>query len=319
MAAFLAVSFLAPAALAQLTPDRTYYGLNRSMPMQAARPQGVQGDLSVELLIPGSGAKQTASVVEGAVDLASLFPKVWEGRTVVYAQLFAGTSPVGAPVVLQPLIDPPMPVGDGRGGVKFNPSEGTYSGIRAYVEQHVVFTTTAGEIAFRMRPDAAPNTVWNFMELVRGGFYTDILFHRIVAKTRGGHPFVIQVGDPTGTGSGGPGYYIDLENSTLPHAFGVLSMARTSDPNTNGSQVFVCLSRPGTEFLDGKYTAFGEAVSGAEVINAIGATEVAAGDRPKDEANGPRIISAKLVDAPPYGTGPAALTRPEDAAVPTGR
>jgi peptidyl-prolyl cis-trans isomerase B (cyclophilin B) len=187
-----------------------------------------------------------------------------------------------------------------------------YSGIRAYTEKHVVMETDEGTIEFRLRPDEAPNTVWSHMQLVDGGFYTDIIFHRVVPKTntpQGEHPFVIQAGDPLGQGNGGPGFMIDLEPSQLEHAFGVLSMARSGDPNTNGSQFFVCLSRPGTSFLDGRYTAFGEAVKGADVIVKIGATPLAnaASGRPVEP---PVIERAYLVDAPPYGEGPDPVERP---------
>ncbi|MBL8877234.1 MAG: peptidylprolyl isomerase [Phycisphaerae bacterium] len=166
--------------------------------------------------------------------------------------------------------------------------------------------TDKGVIEFQLRPDVAPNTAWNFRELVGGGFYTDIIFHRIVPKLQSGHPFVIQVGDPTATGTGGPGYNIDLEQSSLQHDFGVLSMARSGDPNSNGSQVFVCLSRPGTAFLDGNYTTFGQAISGADVIRAIAASPIGAEGRPTDPM--PLIKTATLVDAAPYGTGPKPIT-----------
>jgi peptidyl-prolyl cis-trans isomerase B (cyclophilin B) len=174
-------------------------------------------------------------------------------------------------------------------------------------------TTTEGTMTFRLRPDHAPNTVWNFRTLVEGGFYTDIVFHRIIGPSQGSPGFMAQVGDPTGTGGGGPGYVIDLENSKLPHDFGVLSMARTGDPNTNGSQVFVCFSREGTQGLDGLYCSFAQAVSGAETILKLGAhpTEAAPSgemSKPKDPA--PRLVSARLVDAPPLTQQPAPVASP---------
>ena len=89
---------------------------------------------------------------------------------------------------------------------------------------------------------------------------------------------------------------IDLEDSSLPHDFGVLSMARDSDPDTNGSQVFVALSREGTAFLDGRYTAFAEAVQGAQVIREIAATPVGPEDRPMDP---PMLLSCTTRDAQP--------------------
>ncbi|MCB9861278.1 MAG: peptidylprolyl isomerase [Phycisphaeraceae bacterium] len=154
--------------------------------------------------------------------------------------------------------------------------------------------TSKGDIELRLRPDQAPNTCWNFRHLVEGGFYTDIIFHRIV-----GPNFVIQAGDPTGMGSGGPGYNFDLEDSKLPHDFGVLSTARSGDPNSNGSQIFICLSRDGTNFLDGRYTSYGQTVRGFDVIREIAAVPVN-NQRPIDP---PVWHSAELIDAPPYGTG----------------
>jgi peptidyl-prolyl cis-trans isomerase B (cyclophilin B) len=175
--------------------------------------------------------------------------------------------------------------------------------------------TSAGTIEFRMRPDQAPNTVWSFLELCRGGFYTDVGFHRIAPMNATNHaPFVIQGGDPifghgqTGVGEGGPGFTINLEQTGLPHDFGVISMARNPRfPNSAGSQFFICLSREGTAHLDGKFAAFGQAVSGAEVIRAIAETPIASGDHPAE----PVVIRrCALVDAPPHGEGPPPVGAP---------
>ncbi|CAG0965431.1 putative peptidyl-prolyl cis-trans isomerase [Phycisphaerales bacterium] len=335
------VAGMAWRAGAQLTPDRTYYGVNRAMPMKVETPSDPGGEARIDLFpAPGSGAEEgaevapvsTAPVAPGAVNLASLFPSLWSDPTprLLYAQLVVGESRMGPPVVLRPMLSPSRAmvysmeaakpyyvdpttrresIDPKKGDIVYTPDPAAYTGICAYVDKNVVFDTTEGPIEFRMRPDQAPNTVWNFLKLVEGGFYTDIIFHRVVPKTAQGNPFVIQVGDPTGTGDGGPGYAIDLEPSKLPHDFGVISMARDADPNTNGCQVFVCLSREGTMKLDGKYTAFGEAVSGERAILAIGATPVK-GDRP---VNPPVLLGARLVDAPPLGTGPRPVKRPADA------
>lgn len=321
-------------AMAQLTPARLYFGVNRPIPMLVAVPEERPGDARIDLYLPGTAQPvATAPVDEGGVNLASIFPTLWSSPQPVsmYAQLVVGDVKVGPPVVLQPLTNPPLPMlyspqahrpwhidpetklpsfDPKEGQVVYTPQPAAYSGLRAYIDQHVVFDTSLGEIEFRMRPDQAPNTVANFLDLARGGFYTDIIFHRVVPRLPSGDPFVIQVGDPTGTGDGGPGYAIDLEQTKLAHDFGVLSMARDSDPNTNGSQVFVCLSREGTQKLDGKYTAFAEAVRGADTILAIAAAPVK-GDRPIDP---PVLWSAMLIDAPPYGTGPARVTRPSQPA-----
>lgn len=307
----------APAAIAQITPDRTYYGVGRAMPMTIALPDGVEGDLSVGLLEPNAAeVTSKADVLEGSVDLAGLFPSLWSQTDpiVQYAQLFAGETKVGPAVVLQPMVMPRYASQVGPGGSpQFGAKSNIFSGIRAYAEKHVVFETDKGDIEIRMRPDHAPNTVWNFMHLAEGGFYTDIIFHRIVPEVStpsdGPQPFVVQAGDPLGVGSGGPGYYIDLEPSRLPHDFGVLSMARSGDPNSNGSQIFVCLSRPGTAFLDGRYTSFGEAVSGADVIVAISQVPLT-GPKSSTAKEPPVIKRAYLVDAPPRGKGPSPVKRP---------
>ncbi len=320
-AALLAALALAPVCRAQLVPARTYYGKDRPIPMTVTIPSGMEGEAEIHLLPPGptgsaaaAEAAQPAPVAPGLVNLATLFPDLWitTQPRVLYAQLVVGGEKVGPAVVLQPMLTPAYAATVDSGGNPRFPNEMTrqkvYSGIRAYTDKHVVLETNHGEIELAMRPDAAPNTVWNFLQLVEGGFYTDVVFHRVVAADARGDAFVIQTGDPTGTGTGGPGYHIDLEPSTLPHGFGVASMARTSDPNTGGSQIFICLSRAGTAMLDGKYTSFAQAVRGGEVIHAIASVKVQAGDRPLEPA--PRILSARVIDAPPRGEGPAPLPEP---------
>jgi cyclophilin family peptidyl-prolyl cis-trans isomerase len=324
LASILGVLVLGASAGAQLTPDRTYYGVKRAMPMTVAVPAGAAGDVEIQLLAP-----ETAEVVEkspaaaGPVNLAEKFPLLWNTSDprLLYAQLVGGGKKIGAAVVLQPMLTPRYSAEVDRTPMAtplWTMSEETwkkfrqYSGIRAYVDQHVVIDTSKGEIELALRPDCAPNTVWNFRELVRGGFYTDIMIHRV---DNTGEGFVIQFGDPNGTGAGGPGSFIDLEPSPLPHDFGVISMAREGrNPNSNGSQVFLCLSRNGTKFLDTRYTSFGETVRGADTIMAIATTPVqpadrpgAHGDRPIDP---PVVKSAKLVDAPPYGEGPKPVKKP---------
>ncbi|MBC7833613.1 MAG: peptidylprolyl isomerase [Phycisphaerales bacterium] len=303
---------LGSAAVGQLNPDRLYYGIKRPAPMTVAVPAGAAGTVEVHLLEPGTAkVLEKATVAAGSIDLASAFPSLWTNPSprLVYAQLVVGEVKVGPAVVLQPLLTPVYAPALDRGqNPAFNPAQSrVYSGLRAYVDKQVVLDTSMGEIKLALRPEVAPNSAYNFRHLVENGFYTDVIFHRIVATNPMGHGFVIQVGDPTGMGSGGPGYYIDLEPSTLPHDFGVLSMARSGDPNTNGSQVFICLSREGTRMLDGKYTTFGQAVSGADVIQALWVVPVGAQDRPIEP---PSIKAARLEEAPPYGEGPAAVTAP---------
>ena len=137
------------------------------------------------------------------------------------------------------------------------------TGLRLIPDQLVVIRTDYGEITVQMRWDAAPHTAEHFLKLSQNGYYRDVIFHRIVPYTGNGDPFVIQAGDPSGTGNGGPGTWLPMERSTLPHDFGVISMARDNDPDSAGSQFFLCLSREGTARLDGSYTSFGETLSGA--------------------------------------------------------
>ncbi len=313
-------------ALAQLDPERLYYGVGRRVPVMVTAPEGYAGELTIKLYDAASEIEiESAPAASGRVGLASLFPSLWDldsPKRVLYAQLFLDDVATGAPLVIQPMLTPNyainvdpatmqpsdgagakpafeddrLPVLHARGRVDSAEREVTFSGYRIYKEQEVVMETTAGRIVYRMRPDAAPNTVFNFLHLVEGGFYTDIIFHRVIAWLKDGRPFVIQVGDPSGTGSGGPGYMVDLEKSSLRHDFGVLSMARASDPNSNGSQVFVCLSREGTAFLDGQYTSFAEAIEGGEAIRKIAAVSVGPEDRPFDP---PMITRTTLRDAPP--------------------
>lgn len=314
IAAGVAALWSAATCPGQLTPTRTYYGKDRPMPMTVAVPEGMTGEPEVLLLAPVSAeVVGRAAAAAGTVNLATLFPELWTGESprVLYAQLAVGGTKVGPAVVLQPMVTPPQAVADAAGVPRF-PAEAlrskTFSGYRAYTDRVVVLETDKGVIELALRPDVAPNTVWSFIDLVEGGFYTDVPFHRVVPANERGEGFVVQTGDPTGTGKGGPGYFTDLEPSTLPHDFGVVSMARMRDPNSNGSQFFICLSRGATSFLDGQYTSFAQAVSGAEVIAAIGAVPVGRDDRPLDPA--PRIVSARTEPAPPYGEGKKPVVAP---------
>ena len=126
--------------------------------------------------------------------------------------------------------------------------------------------TSRGRIVMQLDAADAPNTVNNFVFLSCTGYYDGLSFHRVVKEPT---PFVIQGGDPKGDGTGGPGYVFDNEISpNLKHdTAGVLSMARTSQPNTNGSQFFITLGP--APHLDGGYNVFGRVTQGLEVVNAI--------------------------------------------------
>jgi peptidyl-prolyl cis-trans isomerase B (cyclophilin B) len=127
-----------------------------------------------------------------------------------------------------------------------------------------------GAIVIELYPDIAPNTVNNFIYLVKTGFYDNNSFHRLVPN------FVLQGGDPNGDGTGGPGYHIQGEFSNnhftnnLKHTKGIVSMARSSLPNTAGSQFFICLGDAAN--LDGDYAAFGKVIEGMDVIDNIAKT-----------------------------------------------
>lgn len=137
------------------------------------------------------------------------------------------------------------------------------------------------EIKIELYPEVAPNTVTNFVSLIEQGFYDGVIFHRVIPG------FMIQGGDPEGTGMGGPGYHIPGEFSAngfennLLHERGVISMARTPDPDSAGSQFFIMVED--APFLDGEYAAFGRVLEGMEVADQIVSVERNAQDRPLED------------------------------------
>ena len=139
---------------------------------------------------------------------------------------------------------------------------------------HVVMATTMGTIELEIFMDKCPQTAGNFKHLVEKGFFDGLLFHRVIAD------FMIQGGDPSGDGSGGPGYTINFEESagTLKHLRGSLSMARSTEKNSAGSQFFICV-KPQTT-LDGQYAVFGKVVSGMGVVDSISTVATDTNDKP---------------------------------------
>ena len=135
--------------------------------------------------------------------------------------------------------------------------------------------TNHGPIAVELFDEDAPKTVANFVKLAGDGFYDGVIFHRIIPD------FMIQGGDPTGTGSGGPGYQFDDEFNSQPVVRGALAMANAG-PNTNGSQFFI-VTAEACSWLDGKHTVFGEVTAGMDVVDKIDGTATGPGDRPIDE------------------------------------
>lgn len=155
----------------------------------------------------------------------------------------------------------------------------------------VTITMTDGSVMkAELYPEVAPNTVNNFISLVKKGFYDGLVFHRVI---RG---FMIQGGDPQGTGMGGPGYSIKGEftyngfSNDLKHTPGVLSMARAMDPNSAGSQFFIMHET--SPHLDGQYVAFGKVTDGLDVVNKIAEVPTDYSDRPLE----PQMIQNMTVD-----------------------
>jgi cyclophilin family peptidyl-prolyl cis-trans isomerase len=255
----------------------------------------------------------------GEVDLAELFPRLWktEAPAVLLAQAVEGDRRVGAAVVLVPMIAPRYASRMDREGVPIfgpPPRPRPLAGYWTFQDQHAVLHTTKGDLAFRLRPDAAPASVMHFRDLIRKGFYDGVPVHRVASLRGQPLPDIAQLGDPTGTGHGGPGSMIDMEDSPLKHAYGVLSFARAADPNSAGSQVIIDLSREAASALDGKYAAFGELVRGGATLTALAKTPVDADGRPREPV---AVDRAELVDAPPVGQGPRPVPDPLD--VPVGR
>src|SRR3954449_7591830 len=137
---------------------------------------------------------------------------------------------------------------------------------------NVTLHTNHGAIEIELYEDDAPKTVENFVKLARDGFYDGVIFHRVIKD------FMIQGGDPTGTGTGGPGYTFEDEINDKKIVRGALAMANAG-PNTNGSQFFV-VTTGAAPWLDGKHTVFGEVIDGMDVVDAIESVPTGAGDKP---------------------------------------
>lgn len=163
--------------------------------------------------------------------------------------------------------------------------------INKMADTHAVIETKFGNIELRFFPDVAPNHVNNFIELAKKGFYDGTTFHRVIPD------FMIQGGDPNSKnpdksmhGTGGPGYEIKAEFNSKPHKRGTLSMARSSDPDSAGSQFFICVAD--APYLDRKYTVFGEVVSGIEAVDKI---VMQPRDR-SDNPNEPIVMKVKIIE-----------------------
>jgi peptidyl-prolyl cis-trans isomerase B (cyclophilin B) len=221
-------------------------------------------------------------------DIKQIFPQTASPGTYVLYALPKGATPsksgppadfLGTPLVIEVL---PAPVPDAQGQV---------SAMVTHVVplEYVVMTTQSGPMTEAFYYESAPHTVSNFLMLSAEGYYDGTVFHRV-------HPgFVIQGGDPLGTdpdagrhGMGGPGFNIGAEFNDKPHLEGVLSMARSNDPNSAGSQFFVCLDYSATQQLDHQYTAFGKVVEGMDTVKAIASAPV------KDETPDKPVMITKV-------------------------
>lgn len=168
------------------------------------------------------------------------------------------------------------------------------------VKENPIVTITMNndkKIVIELKPSTAPNTVANFISLAKKGFYDGLIFHRVIPD------FMIQGGDPSGNGTGGPDYSIEGEFSKngfkndLKHERGVISMARSDDPNSAGSQFFIMVKE--ASHLDGDYAAFGKVIEGMETVDAIAAAERDSADKPlKDQQMKKVEVDTKGFDYP---------------------
>lgn len=167
----------------------------------------------------------------------------------------------------------------------------TQEEIRKMADTRAVIETKFGNIELKFFPEVAPNHVNNFIELAKKGFYDGTIFHRVIPG------FMIQGGDPNSRnankathGTGGPGHTVKAEFNDKPHKRGILSMARAADPNSAGSQFFICVAD--APFLDKQYTVFGEVVSGMDAVDKI----VSQPRDPRDNPNERIEMKVKIIE-----------------------
>jgi cyclophilin family peptidyl-prolyl cis-trans isomerase len=239
-----------------LTPQKIWYAPPQPLSVT------VKSDNPVTLTLTDFSQKSlaTAPAAAGTVDLKQLFPAVAQPGTYF---VYAGTPAdfAGTPLVIEVRQDT-------RSGVPAGPMVTKVEPL-CYAEMN----TDMGKLTCDFYYDVAPNTVDNFLSLSEGGYYDGLIFHRIVPGfvIQGGDP---RASDPTVAGTGGPGYSVGQEFNNRPHTEGVLSMARSSDPDSAGSQFFVCLDYHQTQQLDHQYTAFGKVVDGMDAVRKIAAVNV---------------------------------------------
>ena len=151
--------------------------------------------------------------------------------------------------------------------------------IPVAADQVAIIKTTAGELVLEFWPDVAPKTVENFKTLAKKGFYDGTAFHRIIKgfMVQGGDPLTKDKSMESRWGTGDPGYKVKAEFNSRPHVRGVISMARSQDPDSAGSQFFICHGDP--SFLNGQYTAFGRVIRGDDVLETLGTCKTAGQDQ----------------------------------------
>ena len=316
---------------ASLECARRFHRAQEPVEVRVLAPS-THGRLTIEVLDTKGKSLGDLGVTPGIVDIRSMIPTIEDLSKAVWIQLFEDAKPIGAPIVLEPLRPPPS-VRTMRGFRKdsnepytrvvgwgdrlLNPADQevvaasaqwiasepiVLSGFRTEIDVDAIVMTDAGPIRIALSPDAAPATVRNFVTLADQGFYNNTIFHRIVPMNRDGQPFVIQGGDPTGTGDGGPGWNLALEPSDLPHDLGVVGMARGDDPNSAGSQFYFALSREGTARLDDQYCTFGFVVSGRDALQKIAQANIADATTGRP-TSAPKIQYVEIVPAPARARG----------------
>ncbi|MDG1977661.1 MAG: peptidylprolyl isomerase [Phycisphaerales bacterium] len=325
-----------------LRPNALYNRIGRPIPVVLSlrgRTEVPEDGFDLVLLAPdGTVLASAIGGAAGEFDLLEALPAIADLTTTARVQVIADGIATGSPLVIQPMVGrtPVRTTRDYRPGTTdqytriigfgeelldpddasdvavlerakaapdWDPGEPpVLTGFRIFPDRDVLVDTTLGPIRVALAPEAAPNTAWNFRHLAENGFYDDTTFHRVVHFDRTGRRFVIQGGDPSGTGNGSAGWDLPMERSTLPHDLGVISMARADHPDSAGSQFFFCLGRPGTARLDGQYCAFGYAVEGDKAIADIADVEIedVAAGRPTEP---PEITRMTLVPAPPQTPG----------------
>lgn len=250
------VTSLFAALFSVLVPTKMWYPANQPINIRVESKDAVTLVLTdfTGKQLPASGA---ADVTGGEKDVRSIFPQLSNvGTYVLYAVAKGKSLPdfAGTPVVIEIRSE----------------KEGASKGrVHVVPLQSAVMQTGKGPLTMIFYYDIAPVTVDSFLHLALEGYFDGLMFHRIVPG------FVIQGGDPRGDGTGGPGYSIDAEFNNHPHEPGALSMARATDPNSAGSQFFICLDYAQTKQLDGKYTVFGKVVDGMNAVNQIAQTPIA--------------------------------------------